>query len=311
MVAAVIIGPDHGPEVPLDLSSCSDKRDLYAADTYFRESWEDLVEIAADDAVRVAGVMASLTLKPDAIAARVGRRALEWLVANGFSIIAAERISFDRRMVRDTWRYAWNTATRDRREVVDLLMCSHPSLYLALKGSAPAALRLGASKGHADPSRRAAGDLREVLGATVPLLNLVHTADEPADVVRELGVYFDADVRERIYRGVALPPVDIAHVEVLLGAVEAESPAHDLALEPAVGRLLAELGHTCYEAELAGDLRSHLTGALEGEPPEWRSIARLLDALRMPCSQWDRIVIATHTVELDTSQWTRLLPSIP
>ena len=51
----------------------------------------------------------------------------------------------------------------------------------------PASVELTGLKGPTDPDARAPGQLRHLLGRYSYLLNLVHTPDEPADVLRELG----------------------------------------------------------------------------------------------------------------------------
>jgi hypothetical protein len=191
-------------------------------------------------------------------------------------------------------------------------MCSTPSLFIGLRGSAPAALRLSERKGAADRSSRSSGDLREVLGARVPLINFVHTTDEAADVIREIGVYFSAEARRAIYRAALAPPMDLSQVEALLAKLEESVPHHNLALEPAVRRVLHQLGHIgAHDVDRSSELHEHLAGALDGVPADWRTIARLLDELRLPCSRWDRIVIATHVVRLDTGVAERLLPGVP
>lgn len=307
----MIVGPQHGSSLPRDLSVSNDKLELYAADTFFVESWEDLIEVAGDDAMNVAAVMAGLTLKPDAVVARVGKRALRWLWAEGFSVIAAERVLFDRRMIREIWRYAWNAATRDRKDVMDLLMSATPSLFIALRGPSPAAWRLSARKGAADRSNRATDDLREVLGAKTPLINFVHTTDEAADVIRELGVYFGAEARRRLYRAALAPPLDPAQVADVLAQIEESVPHHDLAVEGAVARVLRELSAHPRDQDGSRALDECLARVLDGEPVEWRTLDRLLHELRLPCSDWDRIVIACHAVQLDTPGAERLLPGVP
>lgn len=308
----VIIGPQHGPPLPPQLSRSRDKLDLYAADTFFIESWEDLVEVTGDRAAGVAGEMAVLMLKPDAIVSRVGRSALRWLEAAGFSVIVAERVVFDRRMIRDIWKYAWNVATRDRKDVMDLLMCSTPSLFIGMRGPAPAALRLSERKGAADPSYRSPGDLREVLRACVPLINFVHTADEAADVIREIGVYFGAEERRTIYRAALATTADLGQVEALLAELEDSAPPQELALEPAVRRVLDQLDQTgARDGSASAELQEHLVRAVDGAPADWRTIDRLLNQLRLRCSHWDRIVIAAHVVRLETGVAERLLPGVP
>ncbi len=298
--------------VPSELSRSRDKLDLYAADTFFVESWEDLVEVAGGEAVGIAGMTAGLVLKPDAIVARVGRRTLRWLESEGFSAIAAQRVVFDRLMTREIWRYAWNVATRDRKDLMDFLMCSTPSLFIVLRGSAPAASRLSQRKGTADPDGRPADALREVLGARVPLINFVHTADEAADVIREIGVCFAAEDRRAIYRAALARPIGVRQVEALLAELEDSVPARNLTLEPVIREVLHRLKDIGgRDLKSRRDLREHLVRALRGGQVDWRALDRLLDELQLPCSRWERIVIAAHMVRLETGIAERLLPGVP
>ncbi len=306
----MIVGPQHGASLPRQLSRSSDKLDLYAADTFFVESWEDLVGIVGDGATNVASSMACLILKPDAIVARVGRDALRWLESEGFAVIAAERVVFDRCTIREVWRYAWNAATRDRKAVMDLLMSSTPSLFVALVSSAPAALRLSERKGASDPSKRSSDELREILGAPVPLLNFVHTADEAADVIREIGVLFGPETRRSLYRTALSAPMDLSEVEMLLATIETATPRHDLLLEPAIRRVLGLLDDidTC-DAD-GCQLRESLARMLDGGQTDSCDVIRSLNGPLLPHYEWDRIVIATHAVSLESESTERLLRGV-
>jgi len=116
-----LIGRQHGIDLPSALSVMPEKLALYAADTYFLESWEDLVAVdpSAEDLLQD---IATITFKPDAFAARAVRPALAWLSRAGFQVVGAEPVFFDRATIRGIWLYQWNVASRDRKDVVDDLL---------------------------------------------------------------------------------------------------------------------------------------------------------------------------------------------
>lgn len=149
-------------------------------------------------------IHAVLLLKPDAVVARRLVPAIEWLSHNGFRIVGAERVRLDRHVIRAVWQAPWRAATWQRRRLADLLATATDSLVLLVRDhssrTVPASVKLTALKGAGDPDRRKPGQLRHVLGATSFLLNMVHTADEPSDVLRELAIYFDTADLNRVLR---------------------------------------------------------------------------------------------------------------
>jgi nucleoside diphosphate kinase len=306
----MIIGPQHGIPLPDGLSRSEDKLALYAADTYFRESWEDLSEVAGAAAADVAAELATITLKPDALAGRVLRPTFRWLASEGFSLVTAEMLVFDRHTIRATWVYTWNVATRDRKDVVDILLGMSPSLVLVLRGPAghiPPSTRLSERKGPAVPERRVPGQLRHGLGNYSTLLNFVHTADEPADLIRELGVYFPAEVRRRIYSKALGAASTFEEAHRLASELEAAYPAHDLSLNGAVAELVKQLG----ELGAPGNgLRSQLSEAAAGRSRDWRALLHEVDNLGLTCSPWARLVIMTHMVHMDTPAGEVLLQGV-
>ncbi len=213
--------------MPDELSRFPDKLDLYARDTYFLESWEDLVAVEGDQALDRSR-FAALTLKPDAVVGRTLKPTLEWLDEYGFSVVAAELVEFERHTIRGIWLYSWNVASRDRKDLVDILLTATPSLFLALRGPKDASLWLSQNKGPANPEYRQPGQLRSRLGYFSTLLNFVHTSDEPADFIRELAVYFPAPTRQRIYRAMGSSGDSRQRANCLASELEDRFPAHDL-----------------------------------------------------------------------------------
>lgn len=179
----------------------------YLADTYVLEIVEQLARLRIDAggfALRHSLVL----LKPDAIVARAVDPVLKWLSENGFRVVDAMTVPVNRHLVRALWYYAWNIASPERRRLADLLAAVSDCLLLvvsAAHGDLPAPVRLTEAAGPADPRQQQPGQLRHRLGQRTTLLNLVHTPDDPADVLRELAIYFAenqrAEVITRAYTG--------------------------------------------------------------------------------------------------------------
>lgn len=305
------IGRNHGAALPDELSRSRDKLDLYATDTYFLESWEDLLAVGGDESLSSLSRFASLTLKPDAVVGRTLKPTMEWLGDHGFSIVAAELVEFDRFITRGIWYYSWNVASRDRKDLVDAFLPATPSLFLALRGPEDASLWLSQNKGPANPKYREPGQLRHGLGYFSTLLNFVHTSDEPADFIRELAVYFPAPTRQRIYRAMASSGESLQHAESLANDLEDRFPMHDLELDASIDRIRALV-----DAEQNGRGRNHaelrrlLDEIADQSSRDWRTLFRLTEAAGIPCPNWDLIVIGTHLVRLDNPDIDPVVPGI-
>jgi nucleoside diphosphate kinase len=295
----VKIGRNHGIALSDELSRSQDKLDLYATDTYFLESWEDLLTVRGEQSLPAAARFAGLTLKPDAVVGRTLKPTLDWLGGHGFSVVAAELVEFERHIIRGIWQYSWNVASRDRKDLVDILLTTTPSLFLALCGPEDASLWLSQNKGPANPKYRQPGQLRYGLGSFSTLLNFVHTSDEPADFIRELAVYFPAPTRQRIYRAMGSGESPQC-AESLAVELESRFPAHDLNLDTSIDRIRALV-----DADGDGGgrdltmLRQLLDEIASGSTRDWRTLFRLAKAAQIPCQDWDLIVIATNLVQLD------------
>ncbi|MFI5956977.1 nucleoside-diphosphate kinase [Cryptosporangium sp. NPDC051539] len=269
------------------------KRQLYSVDTYFRDSWEDLFRIAGNDAFGIADRHAFALLKPDAVVRRKLSAALEWLSVRGWRVVYAQRFRVNRWAVRAFWQYQWNTATRDRREMADLYMSATDSLVLLLRAPDPsrspaetACSALTRVKGSSDPARCRPGQLRYVLGTLNQQLNLVHSADEPADLVREIGICCTAAERAALYRALHRDDrADDRAAELAVG-LESEQERVDLTLAGTVARIRGRLTHPTRLEALLGD-------ALDGRTGNWREIVALADRSGLPLTGWERVVLGT------------------
>jgi hypothetical protein len=173
--------------------------------------------------------------------------------------------------------------------------------------------RLSAMKGGSFGARRPT-DLRTLLGGTTRMFSYLHVPDEPADLVRELGIWFDHTARRRVYRSLAgagadadagadagggAPELAIAEVARRL---ERDVSTVDLDLDRALDTLARSVATE--EAARVRQVRNWLTGEPEA--------ATLLDLVRwltdLPgVPGWDRALIAAHLVQRELPERAPLL----
>ncbi|HWT93549.1 MAG TPA: nucleoside-diphosphate kinase, partial [Solirubrobacteraceae bacterium] len=180
----------------------------YADEAWFREAWPDVLNAAGEGALRLVHDHAAVLLKPDAFAGRTALAAVRLLAGAGFAPVAARRVEVGRHAARALWLYRFNVATADRIVLHDQIFAAGPSMLVVLRsagdaGGVPATVRLTALKGSSRPERRSPEQLRSRLGVGNRLLNVLHTSDEPADLVRELAIFLDGAERRALLRELA------------------------------------------------------------------------------------------------------------
>ncbi|WP_067719483.1 nucleoside-diphosphate kinase [Nocardia yamanashiensis] len=233
------------------LTPSTEKVDAYLDDTYVLEAVEQLERLNYDT-VRFAHDHALLLFKPDAIAARAVESALEWLRDNGFEVVGAHRVTLSRHVIRALWYFAWNIASLERRRLAALLMDLSDAMVLVVRetdAALPTSIRLTQAKGPTDPGKRVPGQLRYLLGRYSYLLNLVHTPDDPADVVRELGIYFDEPTRAEVVAQADAGRDRAAEAAVLAKEIYAEAPARSFDRAAAIATLVGESGRPAPESD--------------------------------------------------------------
>jgi hypothetical protein len=177
------------------LTVLPEKARRYRDEIFCRESWRDIETVAGDRARELLFCQGLILFKPDALAGGVVEDALAILEELDFEPVAGAVVQLDRLATRWLWLYRFNVASIGRVWLHDRINCSGPSLLVALRDrravlgeGIPASVRLTDCKGPSRPERRRADQLRTRLGVGDRLLNFVHTSDEPADVMRELGI---------------------------------------------------------------------------------------------------------------------------
>jgi hypothetical protein len=313
------LGAEHAPVLPDWLSAVPAKRALFAVDTHFRESWEDLTALGGA-ARELAHRHALVLLKPDAVAARKLEPTLCWLAEQQAVVVAAERGRLCRHQTRAMWRYQWNVATRDRRDLADLLVAAGESLLLVVRlpdGPVPAAVRLSNRKGPADPGRRRPWQLRHRLGGGNYLINFVHVADEPADLVRELGVLCGHMDRRRVYRAMLDGADRSAQAREQVARLYRNTPERDLGLDGVIHRLKRRLDGADRSGARGGDpaaadeLAAALARMEAGPPADWRGIRPLAERAGLAMHPWDEIVLGTSLMVASEPGTAPVLSDVP
>ncbi|MFY1632133.1 nucleoside-diphosphate kinase [Solwaraspora sp. WMMB335] len=306
-------GVAYGPPFPAGLTHDPDKQRYHGTDSYFLEAYEQLSALVPDP-VRFAYGHAMLLMKPDAVASRSIGRIIGWLQDEGLRIVATGRLRMRREAVRAIWRYQLNRATPQRCLLADALCGQCDSLVFLLRPAGPvdvpATVALSVGKGPADPARRRPGQLRTRLGDFGFLLNLVHASDEPADLVRELGILLAYSDRRALIRQ-ALADTDRSDDAAALAvALYAEHPPHDLEFAASARRLARAVAQLLATAALPEQVRRALDDGLAsvtGEPASWRPVVELVWSADLPLTGWDLVVVGSHALPLTRPQYGQLL----
>lgn len=283
------------------LTRSSEKVDQYLVDPHYRTG-EQLIS-AAD-----AKAATFVVLKPEAVAGRRIEMTLQALRDNGFVVVSAQIFRFTSLLFREIWRYQFNVATQDRIDVVDLILPSSESLLLILRDSRfredddsclPASCRLAGLKGPADPAARKPGDLRSILRGPTTLFNFMHTADEPADVIRELAML---DLFTEAPATAAVRFTEPADPDRLAGLVDhlyRALPEHDLDATASRKRL-ASSGYDAV-AELAA----------QPDCPGWRDLVNAFPGGRIPPDAlWDVLSLATAQLQSNVPGLSPIIPTV-
>lgn len=280
-------------------SSLASKREAYAREAYFREAQADVSDCLGPSHEKRLSRVAALLIRPDGVAARRVEDIVSRVVENGFRPAAVRKVRLDRLAVREIWRYELNAATVDRIYTAERIMTAYESLYILVQDMSepdePACARLRSFKGPADPTLRARTHLRTLIGARSGLLSYVHSADEPADLLRELGILFGRDERRRLLSSLCKPQLVDEQIRAITRQLYARCPAHSLSLDDALSAIRAACNGSNDVARQ--ELWTICGYVAAGE--KLSDIFRLFESARslgIPDDDWNLLVLASHAV---------------
>jgi hypothetical protein len=281
------------------------KRDMFVEDLYFRECWADVTDVFGAVRPSQLNALALLTFKCDGVAGRRMRPTLEMVERNGFRPVGVCEFRHSRHSMRELWRYDWHVYPADRLNLMTLMHEATSTLLLLLAdmrydGVVPASARLADLKGPSDPAKLEPTQLRAILRPPNRVINFIHVADEPADVVRELGILIDAAARRSLLTTVRDGRGRSVMDEVLrlAGQLEAINPPSDFDLDRALGRLAP-----------AADV-SALRRAIEpGTPLSWEQLVAIADPASPHVDLWDFVRVATEVLPAERESCGGLAPA--
>lgn len=288
----------------LSLTVIDEKRQLFADETYFRESWAAAGEALGPNTLSVVQSVAVLVIQPDCIASRKVETCLDYFAAHEFTPVMIEPVQFNRHHIRELWRYQMPISTLDSITLAELVCTKTQSLLvffadLVAEPEVPASTRMTPLKGSAREEKRRPNTLRSVLECPNPNIVLVHASDEPVDVVRELGILFDhetlVDLYGRLARGLAdLVPADTV---TPVADVYRQCPANRMSPSSSMATLLAQLDAAeATTASQAHQVKDALRDAQAGRHLDWFAFSRQLDSLGIDNRSWDALVFGAHHI---------------
>lgn len=291
------------------LTADQEKLRAYADDDWFKSGLDAAYEVLGDDASRLVQRHAVLVIQPDCIAGRTAELCVEHVRRQGFEPVHTIRFHFGTEQTAGIWHYQSNISTQDSLDIADQVCGKGDSLLVLLRDTTaepvmPASLRLTDLKGRSNPAKRTEHHLRTILGAKTVLVVLVHTPDEPVDLIRETAVLLGPRMRE-LYARMAQPvPSDAAtdlaaHIQDLY----AESDPHDLDLQAAWDRVTARI--TDPEALSTLDKVRH-----GNEKLDWPWFTGTLAAAGIDPRGWDALLIGSEYIEHDLDGVPRLVDRV-
>lgn len=246
------------------------KHRVYARDrayldsaTMFRERWT-----ADRDLEDVLWNYATMLLRPDAIAGRRSAAVFPMLREHGLYPVAARPVNVTPAMTEEMWKYQFNVATPERRQLLKRIFATGAAVYVVLRDDkprdlAPATVHVTYLKGTAIVKNRRRWHLRTVAGPHIAnLLSYVHVSDDPIDLVREMAVLFDAPQRHALLSEIDAGEDRTAEAIALIHRMEILAPQEALSPEPAMLLDMDPEGRASFEHRLLREWQSIVREAL-------------------------------------------------
>jgi hypothetical protein len=291
------------------LTTVPAKRHAYAEDLYFRETWAEWLALCPADPVTELASVALLCAKPDAVVGRRLARMLAYAMSRGFAPFGAAEFELTRHSMREVWRHDWHVYPADRLPYCTTWYTSTATLAFLLRDERPeqglpASVRLAHLKGNAIAAKRKPGELRSKLHPPNSVLNFVHVPDEPADIVRELGILWDRRERFAMLRRIRDGRMNDGTHEAAdaITRLERRYPAHDLDFEASLSRMVASGALPAEEGErLRECARQRVTLS-------WDELCALADPEGSGVDRWDFISVASELIPLERPGTSGLIP---
>ncbi|MEV7404919.1 nucleoside-diphosphate kinase [Streptomyces sp. NPDC091267] len=291
------------------------KARLYSQETYFRESYADLSTRLGGDTAPALLRHALAVVKPDGWALGVAATVLDFFLEHGFEVVDVRPVTFSPAAWRTMWTYQMTQASLDRLMVNDLVIRGQ-GVALLLRGPAddplPAAVRLSDLKGPARAEAQREDCLRRVISQPNRIFSLVHSADEPADLVRELGILFARSQRREMAAAMA-GDAPSPSTRDWVGRIRENGlrPPRTYDRSASLKRVLSTATARLTDSPLPAPVSEALAVAVEALRAGGRtSAAAALDAFAdagVQVSAWDLAAALSEVIEADVPDGSKIL----
>ncbi len=281
----------------------------YLTDPDFRVGLDSVAKTLGHDPAPALRRHAFLLLQPDCMARQMANCCLELVEAEGFAPVHSLRLRLRVDMVQRLWNASSSGWTPDSNVIAELICTGGESVLVVLADTTaelrePASVRLSRFKGPAQPEFRSRHSLRSLLGAAGPLVVLIHTSDEPLDLIRESAIFAGGPAQELF--AAMLPGTEAAtcreRVLAEVAHLQRDTEAHDLDPDAALTRLVlsaASCTTTARVREAALRVQSALLNAHEGnEPLRWSEFAEDLGLIGVDPTTWDPVVVGSKFLQI-------------
>ncbi len=264
---------------------------------YFHEGWTDILDLTGPEAVRCLKRYALLVFKPEAIVGRRMRTTLRFLEGHHLQPVGMAQFRHTRHTVVNLRTYSSKRKySPNWMRLANMIYPSMDTLLLALRDDGPEELsdasgrlthlKVGSEQGRPE-------GLRDLLRSPNEALNFVHSPDEPADLVREIGLLLDRSARRTLIRQVTVSGeygTVLRTAEAAILVLERSSPSHDLSFMRSVARVdrVQSLGYQ--------NRRRLVDAADRGLKLSWDELTSMIDPATVDA--WDFAAIGSATLNL-------------
>lgn len=285
------------------LSKSLKKIRIYSADTEFRQTYDLLDRFLGRLGLSEFALTYGLTfIKPDAFAFGKALPYLNILRERGFEIAHCERRRLDLSCMRAIWRYQWNIASLDRLFVLSRLNSATDIILVLIRAPlsklvVPVSVQLAQQKGSANPNKRSQSHIREVLQCPNVIFSAIHVSDEPADVIRELGIFFSPEGVLSLLEGLTDRTTE-SSLEFQCRQLS-QVPAMKFDATESARRVLERLPNSVCSATVLKKIEAVARGDTIRKISDWRQFVGKLayDGVELPL--WDELVLASQLIVAD------------
>lgn len=303
------------------LTRSTTKRSLYSQEIYLREAHRDMANELCHQLSYFLHSYALMIIKPDGLATGKLEPVLHHVRAQGFAISVIREFRMTRHHWRELWRYQLNAASLDRLAVADAFLTDQTALLVivhdAKQEAAPATVRLTALKGSPSPRGRDEHTLRSLIGQTNRVLSFIHVADEPADLLRELGIILSRSERRQMV-GRLGHHLRSAHEDgsEIAKVIDSHSlPLKEVSTDASLRRVEIEItaqidAATIHNSAAAESLQKAILSMKAGRSISMLGLLESLEAIGASCDSWDLAVLGAHYSPHDEPGVAKLIEGV-